>query len=60
MKKTYQTPSVNVTFVHTTQMMATSLTKNTSGADNGVVLTREDNSWDIWGSADEESVDEEW
>lgn len=50
MKKIYQTPSVNVTFVHTTQMLATSFDKYDSGADTGVVLTKQNtNDWgDIW------------
>lgn len=56
MKKTYQTPSVNVTFVHTIQMMALSLNINDTGADADVVLTREDLGWDIWG---EEMYDDE-
>ena len=52
MKKTYLTPSVNVTIVQFTQMLADSLTKNATGADAGVVLTKEDNSWDVWGDGD--------
>ena len=52
MKKTYQKPSVNVTIVQFTQMLADSLTKNATGADAGVVLTKGDNSWDVWGDDD--------
>lgn len=60
MKKTYQTPSVNVTFVHTIQMMALSLNINDTGADADVVLTREDLEWDIWGDgASYEEIDEQ-
>lgn len=48
MKKIYQRPSVSVNSVHTTQMMAVSINKYDSGADN-VVLTKQDNGWDLWG-----------
>ena len=59
MKKIYQTPAVSVTSVSTQQMMALSFSKSETGG--GDVLTRRDNEWgDIWGSDDEESVDEEW
>ena len=56
MKKIYQTPSVKVTLIKTVQMMATSLGKNATGATSGV-LTREDNSWDIWGNEETEFED---
>ncbi len=42
MKKIYQTPCTDVTVVCTMQMLAVSMTKNSTGADEGVVLTRED------------------
>ena len=57
MKKIYQTPSVKETLIKTVQMMATSLGKNATGANSGVVLTREDNSWDIWGNNETEFED---
>ena len=60
MKKIYQTPAVSVTSVSTQQMMALSFSKGDTGSD-GTVLSRRDNEWgDIWGSGDEEPVDEEW
>ena len=54
MKKIYQTPNTKVFFVHTRQMITTSLGKNATGANADVVLGRQDNSWDIWGSGDDE------
>ncbi len=51
MKKTYQTPGVNVSLAQVVQMLATSFDKNESGADNDVVLVKENKSdtWnDIW------------
>lgn len=49
MKKTYKTPSVNIEIAQATQILATSLYKNDTGADNDVVLTKENDDWeDIW------------
>ena len=49
MKKTYKTPSVNIEIAQATQILAVSLDKNETGADEGVVLTKENDNWDdIW------------
>ena len=41
MKKTYQTPSIETVALQTTHMLAESLRKNVTGANDNVVLTRE-------------------
>lgn len=41
MKKTYQTPALECLSLQTTHMLAESLRKNVTGADDNVVLTRE-------------------
>ena len=56
MKKIYQKPTLSITIVQTTHMVAESLGKYDTGGD-GTLLTRQDNSWDIWGEA---SNDEDW
>ena len=50
MKKNYQTPNINVLFVHPLLMNGTSFTKYDSGADTDVVLGKEDaDEWeDSW------------
>ena len=50
MKKTYMMPAVQVNEAQVQNMMAVSLKLNDGSADpNAEVLTKEDNSWDIWG-----------
>jgi len=56
MKKTYQTPSVNVTFVGTTQMMALSLDKVDTGGNE--VLVHQEQAWDIWSEEERKEQDE--
>ena len=60
MKKIYQIPSVNITIVHTTQMLAVSpLGKYNEGADTDVVLTKGDRSGQ--GKSSEYNVwDDDW
>lgn len=41
MKKIYQTPCVDITVIQSAQVLAMSLSKNTTGANENVVLTRE-------------------
>ena len=54
MKKIYSQPTTKVVKIQAAKMVAQSLGKYDSGS-NGVVLAREDNSWDIWGTdADDE------
>lgn len=52
MKKIYQTPSVNVTVVQITQMIATSFSKNDTGADANVVLIKDNSAstpdYNVW------------
>ena len=52
MKRKYNTPSVNVTFVHTLHMLAVSLGKNATGADDDVVLVKTESnnhsSYSVW------------
>jgi hypothetical protein len=48
MKKTYMMPAVQVNEAQVQNMMAVSL-KDGSADPNAEVLTKEDNSWDIWG-----------
>ena len=48
MKKIYMMPAVQVNEAQVQNMMAVSL-KDGSADPNAEVLTKEDNSWDIWG-----------
>ena len=48
MKKTYILPAVQVNEAEVINMMAVSLIDG-SADPNGEVLTKEDNSWDLWG-----------
>ena len=53
MKKTYNSPALKVVKLNTVHMTALSTqTFNESNGKSGVVLGREDNSWDIWGGDD--------
>ena len=53
MKKTYQTPKASVTEIAALQMIAESLTYKSGNITNvNSVLTKEDNSWDVWGDDD--------
>ena len=50
MKKTYLIPAMQVEEAQAAQMLAESLTINNDvTVDGSVALTKEDNSWDIWG-----------
>lgn len=52
MKKTYIIPAVeSVGYVEEDGILL-SLSNTTPAAADGEVLTKEDNSWDIWGSAE--------
>ena len=59
MKKIYSLPTTKVVKIQAAKMVAQSIDLKQNGG-NGTVLGREDNSWGIWGSGDEESVNEEW
>jgi hypothetical protein len=53
MKKTYLIPALKVEEAQASQMLAESLAINTKTPVNGSdALTREDNSWNIWGDAE--------
>ena len=50
MKKTYFVPALKVEEAMAAQMLAESLAINSdTTVDGGDALTKEDNSWDIWG-----------
>lgn len=49
MKKIYQKPNLDVELSEATQMLALSLGKYDTGADDDVVLVRQEIEWDIWG-----------
>jgi hypothetical protein len=50
MKKTYICPALKTDEAQAAQMLAESLSINTSKTvDGGDALTNENNSWDIWG-----------
>ncbi|MBR5393731.1 MAG: hypothetical protein IK144_01455 [Bacteroidaceae bacterium] len=49
MKKMYIKPSIKVEEAQAAQMLAESLTISDDPVDGGDALTKEDNSWDIWG-----------
>ena len=49
MKKTYLTPQTEVAFAEVTSMLAESLPISDETVDGGEALTKEENSWDIWG-----------
>ena len=50
MKKTYQIPAMQVEEAQATQMLAESLTINSSvTVDGSQALVKEDDSWSIWG-----------
>lgn len=50
MKKTYLTPALQVEEAQAAQMLAESLAINSgTTVDGGQALSKEDNSWDIWG-----------
>ena len=51
MKKTYMMPAVQVNEAEVINMMAVSLMDGNADP-NGEVLTKEDNSWDLWGDED--------
>lgn len=59
MKKIYSLPTTKVVKIQAAKMVAQSIDLKQNGG-NGTVLSREDNSWDIWGSGDEDVTDEEW
>ena len=54
MKKIYSQPNVKVVKIHVAKMVASSIRISSSADGDGNVLGREDNSWDIWGSGDDE------
>ena len=62
MKKIYIIPSMTLVNITPVAMVAESITKGSGEFDSGSMkYARQDNGWgDIWGSGDEESVDEEW
>ena len=49
MKKTYLAPQTEVAFAEVTNMLAESLPISDETVDGGEALTKEENSWDIWG-----------
>ena len=56
MKKTYNHPTTIVVNIKCVSMMALSTlgkSAKTTGADNGFMESRQDNSWDIWGTDDD-------
>ena len=59
MKRMYIVPAMQVETVALTGVIAESLTIDT-GKTGGDALVRQENTWDIWGTADEEVTDEEW
>lgn len=63
MKKTYQTPSVHIMNVNSTQMLALSVNTYNTGAEDDLVLTRryeEEYEDDFWGEDLETDLDEIW
>ena len=52
MKKEYKTPQIDFINVSMTSMISISVLNGE--ADNGEVLTKEDDSWDIWQDGDVE------
>ena len=55
MKKIYQKPTLSITIVQTTHMVAESFNQYDTGGSTQ--LARQDRDWDIWGEA---SNDEDW
>ena len=49
MKKTYLIPALQVEEAMAAQMLAESLPIKDDEVDGGSALTKEDNSWDVWG-----------
>jgi len=49
MKKTYLIPAMQVEKAQAIQMLAESLIISNTTVDGSQALTKEDNSWDIWG-----------
>lgn len=49
MKKMYVNPTLKVEEAAAAQMLAESLSISDETVDGGKALTKEDNSWDIWG-----------
>ena len=49
MKKMYLIPALQVEEAQAAQMLAESLAISDDPVDGGDALTKEDNSWDIWG-----------
>lgn len=49
MKRTYICPAISIDEAQSVQMMAESLVISDTVVDGANALTKEDNSWDIWG-----------
>ena len=49
MKKSYIMPAMQVEEAQAAQMLAESLSISNETVDGSQALTKEDNSWDIWG-----------
>lgn len=49
MKKTYLIPAMQEEIAQAAQMLAESLNISNETVDGSNALTKEDNSWDIWG-----------
>lgn len=49
MKKSYIMPAMQVEEAQAAQMLAESLSISNQAVDGSQALTKEDNSWDIWG-----------
>ena len=49
MKKMYLIPALQVEEAQAAQMLAESLAISDDPVDGGDALTKEDNTWDIWG-----------
>lgn len=54
MKKTYIIPEVKITPLVSRSMLAESYVISSTHVEGSKALSREDNSWDIWGSDNEE------
>ena len=54
MKKIYNSPVTRIVKLNAVSMIALSKMEfNGGNGKSGTVLTREDNSWDIWGTGDD-------
>ncbi len=54
MKKTYMKPTTKVVKIHINSSIMLTLSNATKANSSATVESREDNSWDIWGTGDYE------